>query len=293
MTVAARNGAPGGVQKSEHGVTILLGLRDDADCEEIVDLIDGNAVCAELLLDREETFDARFDPCVNIGVAELRLDDADDAIEERFTFAAKGVDLRSELGVGERVDVTEGEVFELAAQLAHAETMREGSVNVEGLFGNALLLFGSKMLERAHVVQAVCELDDDDADVGNHGEQHLADVLGLMVFAIREFDFVEFGDAFDDVSDLFAEATGDLLRGDVGVLDGVMQEAGGDRCRVHLQIGEDLGDFERMDNIGLAGGAALALMLFLTECPGDADEIEVVVRPVRTDGGDDMLEPRD
>ena len=75
-----------------------------------------------------------------------------------------------------------------------------------------LALLGTKVLERAHVVQAVGELDDDDADVGDHGEQHLADVLGLMVFAIGELDLVEFGDAFDDVCDLFAEAVLDLLR---------------------------------------------------------------------------------
>ena len=85
---------------------------------------------------------------------------------------------------------------------------------------------------------------------------------------------------------------GDLLGGDVGVFDGVMQEAGGDGGGVHLQVGEDLSDFERMDDVGLAGGAPLAFVLFLTEGPGSADEIEVVVRAVGPDGGEHMLEAR-
>ena len=103
------------------------------------------------------------------------------------------------------------------------------------------------MLQGAHVVEAVGELDDDDADVGDHGEEHLADVLGLMVFAVGELDFVELGDAFDDVGDLLAEALFDLFGGDVGVFDGVVQQAGGDGGGVHLELGEDEGDLERMD----------------------------------------------
>ena len=85
-----------------------------------------------------------------------------------------------------------------------------GRVDVEGFAGDLLLLLGLQVLERAHVVQAVGELDDDDANVGDHGEQHLADVLGLVVFAVGELDLVELGDAFDDVRDLLAEALGDL-----------------------------------------------------------------------------------
>ena len=289
---AAGDGTPGAVQQAEDGVAVLLGLRDDADGEEIVDLIDGNAVRVELLLDGVEALDARFDAGVDVGVAELRFKRADDAIEECFAFAAEGIDFSGELVVGEGVDVAEGEVFKLAAQLAHAEAVRERGVDVEGLAGDALLLVGAKVLERAHVVQAVGELDDDDADVGDHGEEHLADVFGLMVFAVGELDFVELGDAFDDVRDLLAELAGDLLRGDVGVFDGVVQQAGGDGGGVHLQVGEDLSDFERMDDVGLAGGAALAVMLLQAEGPGGADEIEVVGGAVGADGVEHVLEAR-
>ena len=139
------------------------------------------------------------------------------------------------------------------------------------------------MLERAHVVEAVGELDDDDADVGDHGEEHLADVLGLVVFAVGELDLVELGDAFDDVGDLLAEALFDLLGGDVGVFDGVVQQAGGDGGGVHLELGEDQADFERMDGVGLAGGSLLAFVLLQAEGPGPADDIEVVAGAVLVD----------
>ena len=188
----------------------------------------------------------------------LVFERADDAVQKGLALAAQALDLVGELRVGEGVGVAEGEVFELAAQLAHAEAVRERSVDLERLARDALLLLRAQVLERAHVVQAVGELDDDHAHVGDHGEQHLADVLGLVVFAVGELDLVELGDAFDDVRDLLAEALGDLGGGDVGVFDGVVQQAGGDGGGVHLQFGEDLRDFERMDDVGLAGGALLS-----------------------------------
>ena len=169
--------------------------------------------------------------------------------------------------------------------------MGERGVDLEGFAGDALALFGLQVLERAHVVQAVGELDDDDADVGDHGEKHLADVLGLMVFAVGELDLVELGDAFDDVGDLLAEAAGDL-RGAVtlGVFDGVVQQAGGDGGGVHAELSKDLRDFQWMDDVGLAGGALLAFVLDEAEGPGPADEVEIVGGAVGADDGEHVLE---
>ena len=212
--------------------------------------------------------------------------------EEGFALAAEGFDFVGELLVGEGIGVAEGKVFKLAAQLAHAEAVRERGVDVEGLAGDLLPLLRVQVLERAHVVQAVGELDDDDADVGDHGEQHLADVLGLVVFAVGELDFVELGDAFDDVRDLLAEALFDLVGGDVGVFDGVVQQAGGDGGGVHLEFGEDQGDFERMDDVRFARGALLAFVLLEGERPGLADDLEVVGGAIGFDRRDQVLEAR-
>jgi len=64
-----------------------------------------------------------------------------------------------------------------------------------------------------------------------------------------------------------------------------MQKASGDGSGVHLQIRKDLGYFEGVDDVWLAGGAALAFVLFLTEGPRGSNEIEVVVRTVCADSG--------
>ncbi len=135
-----------------------------------------------------------------------------------------------------------------------------------------------------------------DADVGDHGEEHLADVLGLAVFAVGELNFVDFGDAIDDVGDLIAEAGGDFLAGDGGVFDGVVEEAGGDGSGVKLHFGQDFSDFEGMDDVGLARSTLLSGMMLDAEFPGLADERDIFAGPVglhvakqRLDSGIDLL----
>ena len=95
-----------------------------------------------------------------------------------------------------------------------------------------------------------------------------------------EIDFADLGDAFDDVRDLLAEFLADVDDGDRGVFDGIVQQAGGDGDRVHLHLGQNQRDFQRMNQVGLAGGAALAGMVFLGKLVGLADEFQIVVGPV-------------
>ena len=159
-----------------------------------------------------------------------------------------------------------------------------------GFLRDCLLALGLEVLEGAHVVQAVSELDEDDAHVRDHGEQHLADVLRLAVFAVGELDLVDLGDALDDVGDLFAECCRDFFAGDGGVFDGVVEQTGGDGSGVKLHLGEDFGDLERMDDVGLAGGAHLSVVVVDAELPGLFDGREIFAGPVGADGLEEILE---
>jgi len=83
--------------------------------------------------------------------------------------------------------------------------MRNRGVDVERFASNLLLTISLKMLKRPHVVQAVSEFDEDDADVVHHRQHHLAKVLGLGFFGGREIDFADLRHAFDNVGNLLAE----------------------------------------------------------------------------------------
>ena len=77
----------------------------------------------------------------------------------------------------------EREVLELPLDRVDAEPVRDRRVDLEGLLGLLDLLLLGYRADRAHVVQAVGELDQDDPDVRGHRDHHLAVVLGLRLVA--------------------------------------------------------------------------------------------------------------
>ena len=88
---------------------------------------------------------------------------------------------------------------------------------------------------------------------------------------------------FDDVRDLGAEELLDPLDRGEGVFDDVVEEAGGDGDGVELHVRQDVGDLERMDQVGLARMAHLSLVLQGREDVRPPEQLEVGVRAVAPD----------
>ena len=146
-------------------------------------------------------------------------------------------------------------------------------------------LGGGDRVHRAHVVEPVGELDEDDADVARHRQQHLAERLGLRLLARREAQLVELGEAVDEVGGRRAEALDQLGLADAAVLHRVVHQRGHDRLRVELPLGAQAGDGDRMRDVGLAAGAELAEVRFVGEAVGVADAPDVGgVEVVELDG---------
>ena len=182
-------------------------------------------------------------------------------LDQPFGRAALGVDLGAQRLVGLRLEVAERQLLELVLHLAHAEPVGDRRVDVARLLGDLDAALLRQVAERPHVVQPIGELDEDDADVVHHREQHLAEVLGLPLLARREGDRADLGDPLDDVGDLGAEELLDALDGRQGVLDDVVEQAGGDGDDVQLHVGQEVGDGERVDEVGLPRMADLSPVL--------------------------------
>ncbi len=151
----------------------------------------------------------------------------------------------------------EGQLLELLAQGLHAHAAGQRGVDLERLLGHAPPALRLHVLERAHVVQAVRQLDQQHADVARDGDQQLAEVLRLLGFLGDEVEPLDLGEALDQRADLLAELLVDLGARDVGVLDHVMQQGGGDGGVVELELGQDGRDLEGMGEERIAGGALL------------------------------------
>ena len=123
-------------------------------------------------------------------------------------------------------------------------------------------------------------------------EQELAQILGRPLVLGLRLDLAELGDAVDQPRDVLAEQLLDLLGRRERVLDRVVEDGGGDRLVVELEVGEDAGDLDRMAEIGIARGALLDAMRLHREDVGAVDQPLVRVRIVGPDLLDQLILPQ-
>src|SRR3546814_9915279 len=84
------------------------------------------------------------------------------------------------------------------------------STRTDTLFPYTTLFRSGDVAQRAHVVQAVGQLDQQHADVVRHREQELAEILRLPHFFRGELDARQLGHAFDQLGDRSEEHTSEL-----------------------------------------------------------------------------------
>ena len=181
----------------------------------------------------------------------------DRAVDVALAALAARVEQAGEVAEGVGLEHLERQVLELPLDLPDPEPLRERRVDLHRLAGDPLLLLGGQCAKGPHVVEAVGELDQDDPDVVRHRQEHLPDVLGLLLLVAVGAELRQLGDAVHEVGDLGAEAVLDVGEAVLGVLGDVVQQRGGDGDRIEAEIGEDLRRRDGVRDVGFAGRADL------------------------------------
>src|SRR6266705_5101578 len=169
---------------AQRGVAMsYLVWRNHARRHEIVNLIETYLLPPELLPDRIKSLDSALDANEGgVRLAHLFLDVGRHTTQELFVFGPTLLELRRQLAIVFRVQVLKREVLQFAAQLAHAYPVRNGGENVHRFLRNSFAFFCREVMQSAHVVKTVSKLDQHDANIVDHREQHLANVLSLLLF---------------------------------------------------------------------------------------------------------------
>ena len=165
---------------------------------------------------------------------------------------------------------------------------RERRVDLHRLAGDALLLLARQRVQGAHVVQPVGELDEDDADVLGHRQEHLADVLGLLLLVGMGAELRQLRDAVDEVGDLGPEALLDVADRVLGVLGDIVEQRRGDRDGIEAELREDLRRGDGVGDVRLARGALLLAVGFDGEVERAVDRAQDSLRVV----GEDRVQER-
>jgi hypothetical protein len=280
------------VDDADRAVAVLDALDQHAQPREVEDLVELLAAAAHLHVDRVEVLGAALDVGLDAGLLELGADEARRLFGVVLTVGAALRDPLLDLLVLAGVQGGEGEVLELPLEVVDAESVRERRVDLEGLLGLLDLLLLAEVAERVHVVQAVAELDQDDADVGRHRDDHLAVVLGLLLLLGGEVHLGQLGDPVDQHRDLVAELLAEPLDRRLAVLDHVVQEGGGDGHRVELQLRDVERGADRVVDVRLAALARLAAVQDDGGGEGARDQLAVGVGIVALDGREELVEQR-
>ena len=207
----ARDRVPPRVQGAQRRVAVAHRVDEDPHGDEVVDLLEVAAAHDHLLVDGVVVLGAARHDGLDLGGREVLGDLGAHPGEVLLTGRRALGDETHDLVVDLRVERREREVLELPLDGVHAEAVRERGVDLEGLVGLALGRLGADVAPRAGVVQPVGELDDEDADVAGHRDDHLAHRLGLGGLAVGHL--VELGDAVDEHRDLVAEVACAARRG--------------------------------------------------------------------------------
>ena len=279
----ARHRPPDLMDHAERAVAVLHRVGDHADRQQIVNLIEIALLLLDFLVQRIEALHAALDfggdSVLDHFAANRVLHFEKEFVEDFLLRRDFLLQLEKRLGL----EIAERQILELAADQAHAETVRDGRVDIERLARDALLALGREEFERAHVVQAVAELHHHHANVVDHREQHLADVFRLAIFRGEQIELADLGDAFDQPRDIRTERFRDFLERDFRVFDHIVQQRGADRGHVELHVREEMRHFERMREVRLARKAELRLVLLGREIVGAAQQVDVVAGAVLAD----------
>ena len=148
----------------------ILAVKDDTHGEEVIDFLKGNTLNLHLTPDRE----ASLDTCLHL-VAEAHrvkacLQWCSEAMEEILTTSFALLHLALDLCIGIGVLVAEAEVFQFSLDGEKSEAVSQRCVEEGGLTCDLKLLVGLHRAERAHVVQAVGDLDEDHTGIITDGQ---------------------------------------------------------------------------------------------------------------------------
>ena len=228
---AAGHHGIGAVEDAERVIALLDRVDGDAERHDVGKLLETDILALHLAPDRVRTLlAAGYLRIADAALAQYAIECRNDPRDEIAALLAQEGEARLQALPRIGIELGESEILELVLHAMHADALGERRVNVHRLARDAAsLVVVLDVVERLHIVQAVGELDEEDANVFRHRQHQLAEVLRLLRLVRLQLDARQLGDAVDQPRDVWTEQPLDVLERRDGVLDGIVQQAGNDR----------------------------------------------------------------
>ena len=226
-----------------------------------------------------------FDP----GLVQLGAQQPDHPLDVVLPRLPLGVEQLRDVPVGARVQVLERQVFQQPLHLPEAQAVGQRRVYVQRLLRDHDAPLLRQRVERSHIVEAVGQLDQHDADVLGHRHQHLADRRGVRQVVFRaalhgprlrrvgqQLRLGQLGNAVYQGGHYAPELLLQHAVRYVAVLHHVVQQGGGEGVGVQVQVGQEQRGLQGMLDERLPGQPLLAVVSLLGETKGVLDHLHLV-----------------
>ena len=257
-----RNMPPQGVDDAERGVAVAHFRHQHANRAHIVDLAELQALALHFSPDRIDVLGPAADIGLDPGGEQFVFQLVHHLADKTLTVQPPLVQQLGDLLVLVGLQVTERQVFQFPLDMADAQAVCQGGVDIEDFAGDTVALLVVGGLHRADRAGALGQLDQGHADIVDHGDQHLAQVFHLRLAAqYLGLAWTEAGTdgghaqhAVDQLGHHRAEFLADRGQGNLPLAHAAIQHRRHQRILVQLEVGENLGDLQAGAETGTAFG---------------------------------------
>ena len=250
---------------AQRRVAVLDGIDNDPHCEKIIDLVQGLSLIYHFLIDAEKVFDTAVHPAFDAGLPNVLRYLRGDLLHIFFPLGFALRHLFNEVIIYVGFKIFERKVIQFYLDLGDSEPGCDGGIDIERLLRDADLLLRRHVSQCAHIVEAVGQFDQNDADILGHCQEHLSQISCLFfllylcfVFIVAgESEFFQFGDAVHKECHVGPEQFLDLFFGHDRVFHYIVKKTRRNSLFIKFQIRKDQSHVKRVNDVGLAGFALL------------------------------------
>ena len=159
---------------TQRRIAVLYRIYDDLHGKQVVHLVQRLVLVHHFLIYTEEMLHPAIDLRLDVSILHMLCNFRHDLLDELLALGLPLVQVLHQLIVDVRLPVFKGEIVEFRLDLRYTEPPGDGRVNVHRLSRLLLLLGRRHKLQRAHIVEPVRKLDDNNADILGHGQEHFS-----------------------------------------------------------------------------------------------------------------------
>ena len=233
---------------AQHIVTVRHRLYDDTNGANVINLIDALVLFEHLAINAVNMLYTGRNRIFDAALVQLSINGLFDAVEHFFQLRTLTLQTIHNFLVSDRIEIFQRQILQLPFDALHAQAVCNRRINLHGLQRLGALFFHLHVLHGAHIVQAVCQFNQNDADILRHRNQHLAQIFDLLLF-LGIVQPAQSCDAIDQISDRFAELLLNLVIPKCGVLNAIMQQTCTNRIGIQSHLYNDFRNRDRMNNI--------------------------------------------